>query len=134
MPEVNVQVSLHHSATIAALRAAGNRSLAVVGNEALKDISKHVPRDQEVLRNSGLLNSDTQARDGEFILRWDTPYAQYLWHGKVMHGSPTERRYGPEKLSFTEALARMEWAKYASEVYKDRWNTIYEAAFRRELD
>lgn len=134
MPDIQIRMDFHRSAAIAALKAASNRALTVAGNEALKDVSKHVPRDQGTLKSNGLSGSDMQARDQEFVMRWDTPYAQYLWQGDVMYGSPTERRYGPEKLSFTSAMAREEWAKYAAEVYKDRWRAVYEAAFGRELD
>ncbi len=134
MPNIRIKTDFHRAAAIATLRAASDRALTVTGNQALKDASKHVPRDQGTLKSSGLSNSDTQARNQEFIMRWDTPYAQYLWHGDVMYGSPTDRRYGPEKLSFTDALVREEWAKYAAEVYKDRWRTVYEAAFGKELD
>ncbi len=134
MPEIRIKTDFHRSAAIAALKAASERALTVAGNQALKDVAKHVPEDQGVLIGSGLSGSDTQARNQSFIMRWDTPYAQYIWQGDVMYGSPTDRRYGPEKLSFTKALAREEWAKYAAEVYKDRWRTVYEAAFGKELD
>lgn len=63
-----------------------------------------------------------------------TPYAQYLWHGDVMYGNPTTRTYGPEKLSFTSALAREEWAKYAKEVHGEEWKKVYQAALKRRLN
>lgn len=134
MPNIRIKTDFHRSAAIATLKAASYRALTVAGNQALKDVSRHVPEDQGELKGSGLSNSDMQANDQKFVMRWDTPYAQYLWHGDVMYGSPTERHYGPEKLSFTKALAREEWAKYAAEIYKDRWRTVYESAFGKELD
>ena len=67
-------------------------------------------------------------------MRWSTPYAQYLWHGDVMYGNPTTRTYGPEKLSFTSALAREEWAKYAKEVHGEEWKKVYQAALKRRLN
>ena len=73
------------------------------------------------------------AENEKYTLRWSTPYAQYLWHGDVMHGKPTNRTYGPEKLSFTEALAHAEWAKYAREVYGEEWKKVYQEAMRKEL-
>ena len=69
----------------------------------------------------------------KFDLRWSTPYAQYLWHGDVMHGNPTNRTYGPDKISFTSALAREEWAKYAKEVHGENWKKIYQAALKEGL-
>lgn len=134
MPDIRIKTDFHRSAAIAVLKAASNQALTVTGNQALKDASKHVPEDQGTLKSSGLSNSDVQAKNQSFVMRWDTPYAEYLWHEDVIYGSPTERRYGPGKLSFTKALAREEWAKYAAEVYKDRWRIVYEAAFGKELD
>ena len=104
-----------------------------MGQQALKDVTKHVPRDQGFLQDSGITNSDRQAQNLKYIMRWDEPYADYLWHGEVMHGSPTERTYGPEKLSFTSALACMEWAKYAKDVYGDDWKKVYQEAIRRRM-
>ena len=82
------------------------------------------------LQNSGITFSDRTAEDGQFTLRWDEPYAQYLFHGEVMYGNPTNRTYGPKKLTFTAAMARMEWTKYAAELYGEDWKTIYKTALR----
>ena len=115
------------------IKASSNNALTVMGMQALQDTSQHVPRDQDTLENSGISSSDRKAEDGKFVMRWSTPYAQYLWHGDVMYGNPTNRTYGPEKLTFTSALAREEWAKYAHEVYGSEWRKVYQAAFRKEL-
>lgn len=108
-------------------------ALTQTGIQALKDITQHVPKDQGPLQNSGITHSDRKAENGVFTLRWDEPYAQYLFHGEVMYGSPTSRTYGPKKLKFTSALARMEWVKYAAEAYGDRWQAVYQAALRKEM-
>lgn len=76
---------------------------------------------------------DKRAVKHVFKMRWHTPYAQYLWNGDVMYGNPTERRYGPQKISFTSALAHEEWAKYAREVYGEQWKQVYQAALKRRL-
>lgn len=133
MPRISTRVSFDKRAAIAKIRAASNDALTIMGMQALKDVTQHVPRDQGTLQDSGITNSDDRAQDSVFVLRWDTPYAQYLWHGEVMHGTPTERSYGPEKLSFTSALARMEWAKYAKRVYGENWKKVYQNAVRREM-
>lgn len=133
MPKINTRVTFDTAAAIARIKAANNAALTDMGNQALQDVSKHVPKDQGTLESSGLHSSDTQAKDGKFTMRWSTPYAQYLWHGDVMYGNPTSRTYGPEKLSFTSALAREEWAKYAKDVYGVEWEKVYKAALRRHL-
>ena len=115
------------------VKAASNNALTVMGVQALQDTSQHVPHDQGTLENNGISSSDRRAVDGKFSMRWSTPYAQYLWHGDVMYGNPTNRTYGPEKISFTSALAREEWAKYAHEVYGAEWRQVYQAALRKEM-
>ena len=130
--KIKTRVSFDKSAAMARIRTAGNEALTVMGNQALKDTTKHVPEDQGALQNSGS-ESDKRARNLKFELRWKTDYAKYLWHGDVMHGNPTERTYGPDKISFTSALAREEWAKYAKEVYGENWKKVYQAALRKEL-
>ncbi len=115
------------------IKAASNAGLTAMGNRALTDATKHTPRDQGTLKDSGISESDKTAQDGKFTLRWSTEYAQYLWHGDVMYGNPTCRTYGPEKLTFTSALAHEEWAKYAKETYGEEWKKVYQAAMRKEL-
>ncbi len=133
MPKIRTRVTFDTAAAVAKIKAANDIALTAMGNQALQDTSKHVPRDQGTLRDSGISASDVSARGGVFTMRWNTPYAQYLWNGDVMYGNPTERTYGPEKLKFTDALAREEWAKYAKEVYGEEWKKVYQAALRREL-
>lgn len=133
MPSINVKCKFNRAAAISKLKAANNAALTHTGNQALKDITQHVPKDQGALQSSGLSHSDIRAENGTYTMRWDEPYAQYLFHGKVMHGSPTMRTYGPEKLNFTGALARMEWTKYAADVYGDQWQRVYQAAFKMEM-
>lgn len=133
MPKIKIRVTFDRKAAIAKIKAANDKALTVTAVQAQKDMLPYVPKDQGFLQVSGIINSDKKAADGKYTLRWDEPYAQYLWHGEVMHGDPTNRTYGPEKLTFTSALARMEWAKYAKEVYGDDWKKVYQAALRREL-
>ena len=115
------------------VKAASNNALTVMGVQALQDTSQHVPHDQGTLENSGISSSDRRAVDGKFSMRWSTPYAQYLWHGDVMYGNPTNRTYGPKKISFTSALAREKWAEYAHEIYGAEWRQVYQAALRKEM-
>ena len=133
MPKIKTRVTFNKKRAAGLIKAASNNALTVMGVQALEDISQHVPHDQGTLEDSGLTSSDRRAVDGKLVMRWSTPYAQYLWHGDVMYGDPTNRTYGPEKLTFTSALAREEWAKYAHDVYGTEWRKVYQAAFRKEL-
>lgn len=133
MPKISTRVTFDKKAAVGRIRAVAEDALTVMGNQAIKDTTQYVPRDQGTLQQSGLTSSDLRAHDMKFDLRWDTPYAQYLWHGDVMYGNPTSRTYGPEKLSFTSALAREEWAKYAREVHGEDWKLVYQKALKEGL-
>lgn len=133
MAKISTRVTFDKKRAAALVKAASNKALTVMGLQALQDTSQHVPRDQGTLDNSGISSSDQKAVDGKFTMRWSTPYAQYLWHGDVMYGNPTNRTYGPEKISFTSALAREKWAEYAHEVYGAEWRQVYQAALRKEM-
>jgi len=128
-----VKVTFNKSLAIAKIQGAKDAALTIAGIQALKDSNQYVPRDQNTLRDSSITNSDRAAQNGVFKIRWDEPYARYLFHGEVMHGNPTNRTYGPEKLKFTEALARMEWAKYAKEKHGNEWKQVYQKALQRGL-
>ncbi|MFG6378739.1 MAG: minor capsid protein [Lachnospiraceae bacterium] len=133
MPRIHTRVTFHTPSAVATIRAASNSALTDTGNQILQDATKHVPEDQGTLKNSGITNSDREASNGKFMLRWSTPYAKYLWNGDVMYGNPTNRTYGPKKISFTSALAHEEWAKYAKNIYGDDWKRVYQAALRRRI-
>ncbi len=133
MLKITRHVTFDRKAAVARLKAASDEALTLMGEQALKDVTQYVPKDQSVLQRSGITNSDIKAKDGVYVLRWDTPYAQYLWHGDVMHGDPTSRTYGPDKIKFTSALAREEWAKYAQKVHGADWRRVYQAAMKAVL-
>ena len=136
MAKISTRVTFDKKRAAALIKAASNDALTIMGMQALQDTSKHVPvssQSEHPLKDSGISSSDRKAVDGKFNMRWATHYAQYLWHGDVMYGNPTNRTYGPKKLSFTSALAREEWAKYAHEVYGAEWRQVYQAALKRRL-
>lgn len=133
MPKINTRVTFDKSAVVARIKAASNAALSEMGGQALDDATKHVPEDQGDLKKNGLSESDKRAVDGKYNMRWNELYSKYLWHGDVMYGNPANRTYGPDKISFTSALARAEWAKYAREVYGEEWKKVYQAALKRRL-
>lgn len=133
MPKISTRVTFRKPQAVALIKASSNAALSDMGNQALQDASMYVPKDQGILYHSGLLNSDIDAKDGKFTMKWAEPYSEYLWNGEVMYGNPTSRTYGPEKLKFTDALARMEWAKYAREVHGEEWKKVYQAAMKRRM-
>lgn len=133
MPKISTRVTFNKSAAMARIRAANDQALTALGFQALQDANRFVPVDQGILKDSSLTNSDREAHDMKFVLRWETPYARYLWHGKTMHGTPQDRTYGPDELDFTSSLAQKEWAKHAKEVYGEEWKVLYQTALKEML-
>ncbi len=88
MPKINTRITFRSSQAKALIKAASDYGLTAMGTQALQDVSQYVPKDQRVLENSGITASDKKAIDGKYVMRWQTPYAQYLWRGDVMYGNP----------------------------------------------
>lgn len=130
---LNIKCQFNLKNAAAFIKATSNEALTITGEQALEDTNMHVPKDQDHLEASGRAESSKKAENGKYDLIWATPYAQYLYHGDVMYGNPTSRTYGPKKISFTSALAKEEWAKYAAEVYGADWQKVYAEAMRRKL-
>ena len=135
MAKIKTRVTLRTPQAAALIKAASNEALTDMGLQALQDVSEHVPHEFGTLENSGLTNSDKKAANGKFAMKWEEPYSQYLWNGKIMHGSPDTRSPADyyDDIKFTSDLARAEWAKYAREVYGERWNQVFQAALKRRL-
>lgn len=135
MAKIKTRVTLRTPQAAALIKAASNEALTDMGLQALQDVSEHVPHDFGTLENSGLTNSDKKAANGKFVMKWEEPYSQYLWNGKIMHGSPDTRSPADyyDDIKFTSDLARAEWAKHAREVYGEQWKQVYQAALKRRL-
>lgn len=135
MAKIKTRVTLRTPQAAALIKAACNEALTDMGLQALQDVSEYVPHDFGTLENSGLTNSDKKAANGKFAMKWEEPYSQYLWNGKIMHGSPDTRSPADyyDDIKFTSDLARAEWAKYAREVYGEQWKQVFQAALKRRL-
>ena len=138
---VKVKVEIHKPRAMAKIRAAGDQGLTDVWDEIIDDINHYVPVSGGTpqnggggdLRRSAEIHSDQQAKDGSLKVRWDTPYAQYQHEGKVMHGTPKTRTYGPEQLKYTEPMARKEWEQYAERKHGADWSLAIEEAMKSHM-
>ena len=138
---VKVKVEIHKPRAMAKIRAAGDQGLTDVRDEIIDDINAYVPKSGGSpqnggggdLRRSAEIHSDQQAKDGSLKVRWDTPYAQYQHEGKVMHGTPKTRTYGPEQLKYTDPMARKEWEQYAERKHGADWSLAIEEAMKRRM-
>lgn len=138
---VKVKVEIHKPRAMAKIRTAGDQGLTDVRDEIIDDINRYVSVSGGTpqnggggdLRRSAELHSDQQAKDGNLKVRWDTPYAQYQHEGKVMHGTPKTRTYGPEQLKYAEPMARKEWEQYAERKHGADWSLAIEEAMKSHM-
>ena len=106
-----------------------DEALTLYRDEIIEDMNEFVPVSGGASHNGGggslqqsaFLHSDQRAKDGNLTIRWDKPYARYQHEGDVMHGSPGNRTYGPDKLSYTSATARALWDQHAEKTRADDW-------------
>lgn len=138
---MSVKVEINKPRAFARIKAAGDSGLTLIRDEIIDDINHYVPVSGSSpqnggrvdLRRSAEIHSDQEAKDGTLTVRWDTPYAQYQHEGKVMHGTPKDRTYGPEQLKYTEPMARKEWEQYAERKHSTDWSAALENAVRKYL-
>lgn len=138
---MSVKVEINKPRAFARIKAAGDSGLTMIKDEIIDDINHYVPVSGSSpqnggggdLRRSAEIHSDQEAKDGTLTVRWDTPYAQYQHEGKVMHGTPKDRTYGPEQLKYTEPMARKEWEQYAERKHSADWSAALENAVREYL-
>lgn len=138
---MSVKVEINKPRAFARIKAAGDSGLTMIRDEIIDDINHYVPVSGSSpqnggggdLRRSAEIHSDQEAKDETLTVRWDTPYAQYQHEGKVMHGTPKDRTYGPEQLKYTEPMARKEWEQYAERKHSADWSAALENAVREYL-
>lgn len=134
-------ITIDQIAETARIKKAGNQALTDIRDEIIEDINKYVPvgggKSQNgggsSLRESAKLHSDQEAENCRITIKWDEPYAQYQNKGKVMHGTPKDRTYGPDMLKYTDRAARAEWEKYAEEQHGDDWELAVEKRMQEYL-
>lgn len=96
MAKINTRVTLHASRAVAMIKAASNDALTDMGNRHCRMHPSMYLMIRD-LESNGLSGSDTKAVDGKYTMRWNTPYAQYLWNGDVMYGNQQKDDMGRKK-------------------------------------
>lgn len=134
-------IRINRAAETARIKRAGDAGLTDVRDDIIDSINRYVPVGGGDVQNGGggdlrrsaELHSDQEAHDGKLTIRWDTPYAQYQNKGLVMKGNPQTRTYGPEKLNYTDPMARSEWEKYAEQQHGEEWELAIQRATTHHL-
>lgn len=88
-----------------------------VANEVMKDTAPYVPY------SNGALEKETYVR-GNYVI-YDTPYARYLYYGKVMKGPKHGPKYATDKnLVFDKskhAKAQAKWFEASKAQNLQKW-------------
>lgn len=123
--KVIVKVDMPKAAKIAGRVEAANEALA---NEAMKDTDKYVPK------LTGILSGGTKVQGTDIV--YPGPYAQYLYHGKLMVDSKTGSSYarkGSTKTLTGKSLnvaksnpsAQPEWFEASKAQNLSKWKEFY---------
>ena len=122
---------------------ATKEAVAFMAEQVLKDSNKFAPKDDNSLINSSLNNSDLE----NGLIVWDTPYAQYLYHGVLMvgkNGSPWAKAGEKKEVKKPEiqlnfdtsknpAAGKM-WYHRAKDVNFKKWETAFKQAFKENFN
>lgn len=134
--DVTVETDLPSGADIDAANALG---ILAMSEQALTDSNFYCPQDQGTLIDSSHIHSSPE--DGE--LAWVTPYAQYLYYGKLMvapngsswakSGESKHIKEPETELNYSASDAQKMWFHKAKDVHGDEWKTAYTNAFLKGL-
>lgn len=112
--DVKVTVKLNQSAVEKKMKAASEKAVAIVTQQALKDCNKYCKQDQDGILNSSLIHSNFSK--GE--MRWKTPYVRIQYYLDA-----TRKEKNPN--------ARKMWAHHAASVHGNEWLKAMQKAFSK---
>lgn len=95
------------------IEQANCEAIAIMGEQVLADSNYYCKKDQSMLIDSSLSNSDLESG----VIVWDTPYAQRQYYLESAHTDKNPN-------------AQMMWAHKARDVYVDQWLEVYKKAFK----
>ena len=119
----------------ARLKAQTRQAKRVLKNEIVKDTEKFVPMRDGTLKSSAIQSSQS---DDDYII-YNSPYALFLYYGKVMVGKVTHRpwaRRGETKiktkrnLKYGQPLACAFWFERSKALCKDKWLKLAKKVYR----
>ena len=117
---------------------AARRAEHIVAQQIKKDTEPYVP-----MSATGTLNTTTRVEENKVI--YDTPYARFLYEGKVMVYPPTGSTWAPanEKkvvtdrpLTFSHDFhqrAQDHWFEASKAQNMDKWERVAEKALKEEI-
>ena len=131
---VNVKVDIDHKKIKSEMSKRNKRAVMILKSEIVKDTEPYVPMRDRALRNSALksaMNSDDK-------ITYATPYARFLWHGKVMIGirshSPFAKRNETKTVinqNLTYSHGGKEWFLKSKKKNLQRWMNVIKKLYKR---
>jgi len=142
MADVKVNITFNKNATLEKLMDRHKAAQFAMSKQALKDCNEYCPKDAGTLESSSQTFTDYE----NGILKWQTPYARYLYYGIVMVDPKTgkacfpidDQLYSRKNVSKVKSnreikyngRGRKLWAEAAAAEHKDDWLLIYEKVFK----
>lgn len=131
---VNIKVDIDHKKIKADFDKRNKRAVMILKSEIAKDTEPYVPMRDRTLRNTALksaMNSDDK-------ITYATPYARFLWHGKVMIGirshSPFAKRNETKIVTnreLTFSHGGKEWFLNSKKKNLNKWLEVAKKVFKR---
>ena len=133
-------VNFNPNAVMARIDGAEETALFVTSEQVLVDSNYYCPQDVGTLMDSAITNSAPERG----IVQWVTPYAQYLYYGKLMvapNGSAWAKSGETKSVTGTplnfstdkNPNASMMWFEKAKDIHVKEWTEIYEKMLKRGI-
>lgn len=134
-PKVNVQVNIDTNKITKEYKVKQQKALRMLKSEIAKDTEPFVPMRDGRLRRS----VTTSLRTNSSKLIWATPYARFLYYGKVMVGRITRRPWAAKgetkvttnkNLTYSQPGTGPNWFNRAKKVKLQKWLKVAKKVFK----
>lgn len=135
--DVNVKVDINTNKLNKKYRLKQQKALRMLKSEISKDTEPYVP-----MRSGDLRRSVTKSLvTNEPTLIWSTPYARFLYYGKVMVGKITKRPWAKKgetkeianpvrKLTYSQPGSGPNWFNRTKKVKLKKWLNVARKVFK----
>ena len=131
---VNIKVDIDHKKIKADFDKRNKQAMRILKSQIVKDTEPYVPMRDRTLRNSVVKS----VVDDVSKITYATPYARFLWHGKVMIGirshSPFARRNETKTATnreLTFSHGGKEWFLNSKKKNLNKWLEVAKKVFKR---
>lgn len=134
-PKVNVKVNIDTNKINKQYKAKQQNAMRMLKNEIAKDTEPYVPMRDSSLRRA--VTASLRTNDPKLI--WATPYARFLYYGKVMIGMITRRPWAKKgetkvttskNLTYSQPGTGPNWFNRAKKIKFQKWIKVARKVFK----